>query len=88
MGIPLGILPEFSTRVRLLAPSDASVGTARATNDATDAIRVRLNSTISTSADTPTAAAVSDISLGWVITFQALTTAGLPFCGEPSRSAS
>jgi hypothetical protein len=61
---------------------------ASATNEATEAIRVRLNTTIRTSADTPTAAAVSDMSLGWVSTFQALTTAGLPFCVEPSRSPS
>ena len=88
VGMPLGILPESSTRTRLLAPSVSTVGIASATNEATEAIRVRLSTIISRSADTPTAAAVSDISLGWVTTFQALTTAGLPVCGEPRRSPS
>jgi hypothetical protein len=64
VGIPLGILPESSTRTSPLALSVSTVGTASATKNATEAIRVRLNTTINNNADTPTAAAVSDISLG------------------------
>ena len=62
VGMPLGIVPESLTRTRLPAPSEAKVGTANATSEATEASRVRLNTTISTSADTPTAAAVGDMS--------------------------
>jgi hypothetical protein len=88
VGRPLGILPELSTRTSPLASSDSSVGTASATSEATEAIRVRLNTTIRSNAEIPTAAATSVMSAGWVITLKASTTAGLPFCGEPNRSAS
>ena len=88
VGLPLGIWLESSTRIRSLAASVISVGIASATAEETEAIRVRLSTTIGTGAERPTTAAVSDISLGWVIAFPAFTTAGLLFCGEPNRSLS
>jgi hypothetical protein len=53
--------------------------TASPTSEATEAIRVRVRMTMRASAARPTAAAVSDMSPGWMTTLKAFTSAGLPF---------
>ena len=76
VGMPLGILPESSTRTRLLAPSvEQCRDRQRYQRGDRGDPRASSSTIISTSADTPTAAAVSDISPGCVTTFQALARA-------------